>query len=274
MKVFWVVFLLLISQAVWAEEERVSTEQLQLGVSLGFGGKQLPIRGLDNIIIPVVPHIQYYTDNWYFDNFSVGYNLLENESVLIDIVGTLNHDGFYFELDGLSRFLAEPAIRDKPRPSQPPPPDFVPSKPIERNLSYMGGFGVTAPLSFATFSGGVFTDVSGVHDGQEIRFSVLKGESFGRWQVSGEMGMTYKTQEIANYYFVQRDNEFTTRVARIELDDLLNTHVKFKVQYWVSEHTSIGAILTYEKLDSELRKSVIVDRTELLSGFLGVTRWF
>ena len=274
MRVIWLM-LLLISNCGYAETERITTDELQLGLSIGYGGREVPLRGEDNIVIPVIAHIQYYSDDWYFDNFSLGYSLYENETVLIDLVGTFNNDGFYFELDGITRFLAEPTkVRDPIRPNETPPPDFVYSNSIDRELSYLGGIGITLPFPKTVLSAGVFTDVSGVHYGDEARLSVLQEEIQGRWQFSLELGATYKSAEIANYYYMPQLGEFLARIPQRTLSELTNYHVKFSTKYWLSEQLSLGALLSYEKLDNELKQSPVVDQVELVSGFVGVTKWF
>lgn len=270
----FVMLLILLASSAMAEPERIEINSLQLGLSVGVGGSQTPVTGSDNVFTPVIPHVRYYAENWYFDDFSLGYNLLDKPWLLVDAVTLFNQDGFYFELDGVSRFFIDPGLRDNPRPWRADDQPLAPSKPIKRNLSYMGGVAAIAPLKWATVTAGVFTDISGVHQGQELRLNARRRMYVGHGSVSIEVGLTYKSKDIIEYYYLPRADEFDYPLAPIELNSVVNRHIAIGGQYPLTSQLSLRGQLRYEWLDSGLSHSPVVDRNRLISGFIGLSYFF
>ncbi len=266
---------LLFSSSVVAEPERVEKDNFAFGFSFGFGGSETPVTGSSNVITPVVPHIRYYTDKFYFDDFSLGYNLYENDWLLVDVATTFNQDGFYFELNGISQFFVDPGIRDNPRPWQNTDPALVPTKEIKRNLSYLGGIAVIAPLRYATITAAVFSDISGVHNGQEVRFNVRSDYAVDNWTLSGEIGAIYKSAEITRYYYNPRNDELPVRselpIAPVHA---INAYLQLGASYHMADDLSFDTYVTYHRLDEHLDESPVIDSTELISGFIGFTFWY
>ncbi|WP_440056264.1 MipA/OmpV family protein (plasmid) [Pseudoalteromonas sp. T1lg65] len=71
--------------------------QWRFAVAVGAGIITNPLAGGDNIPLPVLPYISYYGDNVFFDNGTLGYTLVEKQTVDLSIIGEINPEQAYFE---------------------------------------------------------------------------------------------------------------------------------------------------------------------------------
>lgn len=84
---------------------------IYVSIILGYGGIENFVFDVDDIILFILFSFVYYGDNWYFDDFFIGYSLIEIESFYVDLFGWFNDDGFFFELDGIDKFYVVGVIR-------------------------------------------------------------------------------------------------------------------------------------------------------------------
>ncbi|MBQ4832148.1 MipA/OmpV family protein [Pseudoalteromonas sp. MMG010] len=244
----------------------VETNELNLSVSVGFGGLENPLIDAKNTLLPVIPHLSYYGDKWYIEDFSIGYSLIEEPGLIIDLFTDFNEDGFFFELNGLENFFITSQI-----PSGPGKNGGLPSyaKPIERKVSYLAGVSILIPNEFATLKFSHLRDISGVHNGYETHISLSKVYSLFSGDLALELGAKSKDDKIANYYYMVRPGEFLTRISSYSINTIYNSHMK--LAYWrkITNDWALDLQLTRTRLDSELAATPFIKQQYYYSGFIG-----
>lgn len=120
------------------EIETVSTGEWQISLAVGYGLLENPRVKVDNISSWVLPSWYYYGENFYVENFTLGYSLYESESFIIDLQTRFNEDGFFYEFDGLNKLLLSDILGFTPV-NESLNPKIKTFEEIERNLSYLAG---------------------------------------------------------------------------------------------------------------------------------------
>ncbi|BDF93334.1 MipA/OmpV family protein [Pseudoalteromonas sp. KAN5] len=254
-----------------ANTQLVETHKLNVSISVGAGGFENPLVNSENTFTPILPHINYYGDKWYFEDFSLGYSLIENEHLILDVATNFNEDGFFFELDGLDNFFITSIV-----PSGPTRPGGVPvvANEIQRKLSYLGGLSAIIPNSFATINIAYLKDISGVHHGSETHLSALKILPLLGGDLAIEAAMVAKDEKLSNYYYMLRPGEALIRIPEYELGTSYNAYVK--LAYWLEldSHWAIDFQLKRTRLDSQLADTPLIQKQYYYSGFLGLNYRF
>jgi outer membrane scaffolding protein for murein synthesis (MipA/OmpV family) len=254
----------------------IEKSTLNASITLGYGGIENPVINADNITSPVLPSLAYYGEHWYFDDFSVGYSLLETPSYYLDLFGRFNDDGFFFELDGIDKLFAVSAVSSKSG-GRPSIPSATPINltAIERDLSYMVGLSSAVQLYDDVWLNTAFVqDVTDVHNGHEFFVNVYRNFEMLFGLASLEIGAVYKNSELIEYYYTVAAGESKTRLPHYNLTSAINYHVKASYSYPINESVSIDLKLKHTWLDSNLVHSQMVDKGGYFSGFAGVTYHF
>ncbi|AOE50428.1 MipA/OmpV family protein [Kangiella sediminilitoris] len=109
---------------------KTNSGEWNISLSLGYGQVESIISNVDDFDLYLLPNISYYGESFFLENTTMGYSLYEDEDFYLDIVGKLNEDGIYFNLDDFGVFSAlgtSPPLRD---PRIPPPRISTETSPI------------------------------------------------------------------------------------------------------------------------------------------------
>ncbi|WP_105265435.1 MipA/OmpV family protein [Pseudoalteromonas sp. T1lg76] len=243
---------------------------LEASVTLGYGGIENPIQGAEHVTSVLLPHLAYYGEKWYFDDFALGYSLHQDKSWYLDIVGAFNEDGFFFELDGIDKLFATSAVRNSPRPGR---PNATPIEltPIERSLAYEGGLALGYSAKNWGLELSTLHDISGVHNGLENKFIAYYSQDLLGGQFVMEAGVTHKSTELIEYYYRIHPGEALSRIPRYDLNSALNYHLKFEYKYRLSEQLSAMLNISNTWIDNDLSDTPMFDRDQYMTGFTGIT---
>jgi len=211
-------------------------------------------------------------DNWFFDDFSFGYSLLETQDYYLDISTRFNDDGFFFELDGIDKLFAVGPISESPTA-----PHYTPIslQPIKRDLSYLGGlaFGFQG-VADIWFELATLQDITDVHNGHEIQFNAYRAMPLYQGMLALEAGINYKNDELIEYYYRVRKGEAISRLPQYDLQSSVNYHLKVNYEYPLSDDWSVDVKIKHTWLDSRLADSPMIDQSGYFSGFAGIKYTF
>ena len=247
----------------------------EISLSLGHGQVTTPLTNRDDLQGSVLPAISYYGERFFIENSFVGYSLIERDNWYLDLVGGLNDDGFFFELDGVNQFgwwdalgieRGYNTIIEGEGPAY--PPDSY--QDIERHLSYMAGASVSWLTEIAELRLTLLTDISGVHHGQEQHLSLRKSYNYPQWQVRWQLGALHKDQQINNYYYNLRPKELDQTESWFRLTDSWQYFYAFTLQYQFDSNWAIQAFWQKNQLDEDLLISPLLAKDHYYSRFIGV----
>lgn len=273
MKLFLTFFLalLLFSTEIRADAAQTDAGEWNFALSVGAGKITTPLSNRDDLQGSVLPAISYYGERFFIENSFIGYTLFEEDDWYLDLTGSLNDDGFFFEFDGINQFGWWDALGMEGYHGGGetiPNPDHY--QDIERNLSYMAGLSLTWLTAIAEVRLSSLTDVSGVHHGQEQHLSFRKSYNWEKWQWRWHLGAIYNSKKINNYYYNVRPHELNNTSSWFDLTGGINYFYGLTVSYQIDPQWALQAFWQKNQMDSDLLRSSLLRRDHYSSQFIGV----
>ncbi|WP_448569216.1 MipA/OmpV family protein [Thalassotalea ganghwensis] len=275
-KLLIVVFISLFSRHLFAQQAEpppigeTVVGQWNFSVLAGYAVIENPLKNRDDIDTHLLPTWSYYGDRFYIDNTSLGYSLVEQEQFILDVVGYLNEEGAYFNLDNaqwsfldVSNFVPH---RDKLRPNRKP----IVYEEIERDFSYMAGISMVWPNDWLQAKLTYGQDISAGHHGAEVSLDLFNYYQLGNFQFSWQLGAVYKNRTLVEYYYQYRPEELGGFDSPYKFDHVVNSHLQLAVSYRLS--TSFDLVLSLKQtwLDEGVMSSKLVEKDRYLKGLVGV----
>lgn len=289
---------------VKAQEEAglVEVGQWQLGLTLGVGHRAAVVTGEDSQSTFVLPSVQYYGERVFFDNGTLGYTLLEQESLVLSLITEFNPMAAWFYRDHPDNWFSQQAFSDSTIDSvqmdlggkvtegtpvdadnlDPTGPEFsddvreevdIPLTQLEKP-SWSVDAGAQLNWFFNRKSGlGVqyFFDASLLHKGQRLELNWFyrdRLESGYQWQF--ELGTSYLDKAASDYYFgVRRGQHKLYQAGASFIPYASATLIKNLNANW-----SLIGHLYYQGLSDEISNSPKINTSTRLTYMLGVRYGF
>jgi outer membrane protein len=120
----------------------------------------------------------------------------------------------------------------------------------------------------------LLTDVSNRSKGQEAVVSYAYPFSQGRWTLRPEVGVSWQSEDLADYYFgVDVDERRAGRPA-YEADATVTPFAGVEIEYAISKQTHLLGGLGVGRFGDGISDSPIVDERSVGGGYLGLTYIF
>ena len=260
---------------VLAHDSQTDAGKWSFALSAGVGKVTTPLSHRGDLYGSVLPAVSYYGERFYLESSFIGYSIFENQHWYIDLVGSLNEDGMFFELDGVNNFGWWDALGMQ-RTHNPDPSEGGVAYPgggfedIERRLSYMGGLSFTWLNDLADLRFTFLTDISGVHQGEEFHLTLRKNYSYKQWKWQWQLGTIHKDQQLNNYYYNLRPHELNNTPSWFSLPDSRQYFYGFTVSYQFNPQWAAQAFWQKNMLDQDLLRSPLLGSDRYYSRFIGV----
>lgn len=203
-----------------------------------------PYKGVDTSVTPI-PLVKFISGRFYISGATAGYRLLADEGWTFDAIGKWRFDGYDADdsdrLDGMHN--------------------------RNQTVDVGGEFTLTGDWGEAWVA--VLTDSFGQHDGQEIKIGYTKPFVFNKLTLSPAGGLIWQSNNLANYYYGVRPDEARAGRPSFHVGDSANWFVGLRAEYEANERWTLLAGVTYQFLDSKIRKSPIVDDSFVISALAG-----
>lgn len=255
--------------------EQVDVGYYRLGMALGYGYAESPYADIDDIPLPVIPLIAYYGENWFFDNFLLGYALYENDGFLIDAEIYPNLDGLYAtNASGNDIYFITEGGLAPTLPGAPPPRGTI-SKRVEldqRDLAWNGGLRFTKHIDGVELWAELTHDVTGVYNGVENKFAARWHEALrhDRFRLGLEGGLVTKSRELVEYYYAPRPDEIHPGLSDYEPHASYSYYTQLDSDYRLTKHVSLCAAWRSARLGHAIADSPLSGKSRLDSWFLGL----
>ncbi|KGJ98055.1 MipA/OmpV family protein [Thalassotalea sp. ND16A] len=258
-----------------AARDEVAIEQWTFSIFLGEGKIENPIVNFKDLDVILFPSVSYYGEKFFLEGTTLGYSLLENDEMIVDVVGLLNDDGMFYHFEDqqdltVSSALGFNPIRGPIKPGQ----EF---KPVKRDLSYLGGVSFTVINDYFDTRIGYFQDVTGVHHGHEIHFSIATSFANRWFNTLVEVGQVIKSREIVEYYYRFQPEELSILEGVDELKTGGKSHnfyYKVQVDVPITESFAVVGIAKYTKFGNHIKQSLLVEDSNYLTSFVGLRYQF
>lgn len=252
-----------------SELQKVKTDQWYISAAVGYGYQQSPRIKSDGTHAYILPSIAYYSDKFYLENTTLGYSLYESEKLIIDIQSKLNEDAFHFKIDGLKHVLMSDIFGYAPINNI----GFEDASPrytnITRKISYLAGIYIAVPMRFTNFSIGAYQDISNVHNGHEVQAKLNHTFNFEHFAVAYEIGITYKSNELLNYYYALTPQDRQYFESTYKDDERISGHIRLITKVPLNTRWSVVAIAEYNYLAKAIQRSQLIVEKDYLGYFFG-----
>lgn len=230
------------------------------GLGIGAVASDSPYAGEGTRVMPV-PLVSYQGEKFFFQGIRAGWNFIRNDAFEFAAVAQLRFDGF--DIKDLSRQqLAANGLDSR----------------LLEDRDHSLDAGVTAKWS--GFAGELelelLTDVTDRSGGQQFSLQYGYPLHFGPTMVTPNVGVTYLSDDTANYYYGTLDEEVARGVMDYKPDAVAIPHIGVNVMRFFGENWSAFAFLKYSVLPDEITDSPFLepDSDGSASVIIGVSRSF
>ena len=191
------------------------------------------------------PGISFYRGST--DIGGIGYSVIDNESFQLDLVGRLRAIGLdpdeEQEWNGLD----------------------------ERKPGFDAGVSMLWETGFGELNIDLLTDASNKSKGQEAVFAYAYPISQGRWTLRPEIGVSWQSSDLVDYYFGVDAHESRVGRAAYEADATLTPFAGVQFEYALYERTQLLGGVGVARLGDGINDSPIVDDRGVGVGYLGLS---
>ena len=255
-------------QARAATPSEVNAPEWEFSLATGYGFLENPLVGKQDAETYFLPSFSYYGKRFFVSNLTVGYSLLENKHVYLDLVARPNDDGLFFQLDKtdavsnglITNWLTQFQAAD--------PAD------VERKVSIVGGPSVTLVSKWVDVSFSWFHDLSNVHHGSETHLSFDKQYPLFGGAVGFGVGAIQKDVDLVNYYYqfteVEADLFYNRLLQKYPAADATDTYARLHFSYPLGKRFELRLAARYNDYDEAGRNLDFIENPHTLSWFAGL----
>ncbi|MEW8560890.1 MAG: MipA/OmpV family protein, partial [Candidatus Thiodiazotropha sp.] len=127
---------------------------------------------------------------------------------------------------------------------------------------------------FGELNAQLLADVSDTSDGQEVILSYAYPFSHGKWSLRPELGISWQSSDLTDYYFGVDADEATARRAVYEADSAVTPFAGIEFEYAFDQRIDLVGGVGVGRLGDEISDSPIVDERNLAGGYLGLSYRF
>ncbi|TQV86898.1 MipA/OmpV family protein [Aliikangiella coralliicola] len=244
------------------------------GVATGLGIRTNPLVDGDDIPLVILPSISYYGDNFFINNLDFGYTFHQSEEWMFSLLATPSYDRVFFERWDVGNILVNLSATDvgltaggdtgDPRDNL---TEITGYELKDRKFSILGGLEISKLLEQGEIQFNILSDLSDIHSGNEVRFAWTRPIFNRQWQST--IGFTWKDKAMTDYYYGVDADEIVDNRAAYQAKDSFSPFIRiaWKQQSTDGDFWRFG--LEYQKLDSSISDSPIVDKDYVITLFFG-----
>lgn len=297
MRAFWLLTLcLLFGQSIPAladadcdagSPDCVEVGKWQVSVALGAGVRTNPVVGNKDIPLIVLPEITYNGERFFIHNLDLGAILWESRSQQVNLLVTPSFDQVFFHRWDPGNFVlettifAQPGIVNNPAPER---DDLVKdeqlidvefTKTVDISRLHKRRMAALAGLEYSLFrddwdlQAQWLKDVSGIHDGTELRLAVARHYRWDRHGLVLSAGANWQSEAITDYYYGIRTDEVALRDDSYHPGAGTSSFVRVDWHYALNKRWTLRFTTSYRQLADEISDSPLVNDDKVLTTFFG-----
>ncbi len=196
------------------------------------------------------PFVMYQKDNFYFRGPRIGYKFYNKENLSIDAIVNWRFGGYEKEDS----------------------PVFTGMDDRDMTAELGAVFSFRNKKNVTRFS--FLNDVMGKHKGQILGLSYGKTIMKKKMILMPSIGLNWLSDDYVDYYYGVKTTEATATRAAYKPSAAINPYIALNVSYRLKKGWNIFSMIRYEKLDSEISDSPIVDKENKSSFMFGLMKKF
>jgi outer membrane protein len=281
----------------------VAIGQWHFSLGVGLGGRSNPVAGNEDLPIILLPNVSYYGERFFWETDTLGYTLVESPVQMLNLIATVSYEQTFFNDWGVGNFSFEggssgagqiantPAGGLADSDGVPLPGDLVdtgsdlngqdlgPAPVIQefidldrlhdRNIAGLAGVEYSLELGAISLGFQALQDISGVHEGHELRAAASRTFTTGEQSAALTVGAEWKDAKTLNYFFGVRESEVDNAAAAYSVGDDLSYYLKIDWRMRLSTHWELRGIVHHRRFGNEVKDSPIVDEDSTTAAFIG-----
>jgi MipA family protein len=227
-----------------------ASELIDKGSLMGAGAMMIesPYKGVDDEIYPV-PVLIFESKQFFIDKTVAGYYFNDKSSpVRWAVIGSLRLQGYEADdssdLDGMQ----------------------------DRDRAFDGGLRISWKNDIINMILEAVTDLSGTHEGQELRLTIDK-ELFQGF-LTPKAGVKWQSDDLTDYYYGVKPNEVRAGRAEYSADEDLEYMLGVTIGVPLGEKWALFGDIQCSFLGNEAENSPVVDKDALMRYVLGAVYRF
>ncbi|MBN7821483.1 MipA/OmpV family protein [Bowmanella yangjiangensis] len=267
---------LVVSQnAIACEQDCIDTNQWQIGVAIGAGVRTNPLVDGDNIPLVILPDIAWYGEHFYLDNDELGYQLKNDADWALEGFVNINKEAANFAFWHPANLFSNMSMNS----------GFIgPSAEVKRSVSkddvatrhwsVNGGVRMHWRHDNGELKASVATDVSGVHNGQQVELNYSYSTNLGSWRWSITPGLIWKSATLVDYYYGLDDRDGVDTFLYYEGRSGWYPSLALQLARPLAENWLLLASMSWTKLHKGMTDSPLLEERNIRGLFVGVAYQF
>ena len=265
---------LLSTNAIAQKQQHISTDELNLSVSVGVGVITNPLYGADNIPLVVIPQVAYYGQNWFFDNGRLGYSFLQSKQHNVSFVSEINPESrFFIDWHPQNIFpfktTAENEILESLHTDSPRQVNI--NNIQKRRVALDAGISYFFVRQQQVFSAQLLHDVNSVYNGYRGSLQWQYHHEFKQLTLKSTLGVNYKSAQLNNYFYGLNSAESIH--GEIEVGSSWQPYAKIDARWPVDGVNALRFHLAYYDY-SAMDSSPLFEHDYSMTAFIGFEHTF
>lgn len=251
-------------------EQCTKVGEWNFSLSIGVGLRSNPLFESDNIPLVILPEFSYYAEHFFIENLDIGYNLIDSSRSSLNIIATPSYDSVFFNRWDPANLLVELSSGQTDSTSFTMPEDnrtqIIPRELSKRKFGYLAGVEYSYQFEKHMLQLSLLSDINNNHSGKEFRFAYA--HSFNQI-FSSTLGFTWKDKNLTDYFYGVNADEIVDDRGAYQAGASFNPFIRFSLNTQTSGADSWRLSLEYQKLDSQITSSPILDDDYVVTFFAG-----
>ena len=230
-------------------------------VALGAGVRTNPLVNGKDIPLAVIPHVSYYGKRIFIDDLDLGVTLAETNANSFNLIASPSYDRVYFYRSDLQNLFVSGLPDGSVALAGVGTPGAEHFPPRSRRVTYLAGPEWTFKYLDVSGQLDVLHEVTGQNHGTEIRAALGIPLVESRGSLSANLGMTWKSAAIVNYYY--------GAPGIYAAGSALEPFLKLGYTLPLSGKWRFNAFAEFERLGSAIAESPIVAEHDVATVFVG-----
>lgn len=248
----------------------------------GIGLRTNPIINSEDIPLFLVPEVRYYGERFFFDTDTAGLTLMYRQSHMLNAVATIGFDQIYFKTRSIGNYFFETgafgssgnnAFADTASENE----GTAPQQTVDLDDLHSRETAGLAGLEYAYYNQywdlrvQLLQDVTGIHEGQEIRAGLAHLFSLAGEHFEAAAGFSWQSEKLIQYYYGINPGELEPRYDYLiyKANDGVSPFFRLDWRRPISNRWSWQATFHYRWLSREISNSPLVDETSVVTFHLG-----
>jgi outer membrane protein len=228
--------------------------------------------------------IAWFGERWFFDNFDLGFALVDNSHYTANVVARLNSDRAFFGKTNTRyvNFTITSGGEQVPIAAPPGPPgspdqgivEPIQLKVPDRDYAVELGLEMLFDGEWGHATLRAFHDVSNTHEGYEISADYSYRWVRGRFTIAPSVGVAYKSAELSDYYWGVHADEVQPTLQGYQVDGGIGWEAGLRTSYYITKSMRVAVSANYERLTDNIALSPLVAEPYVIGYFAGLAWQF